>query len=164
MGKKNRKPIISMIWGFSDVSMNPKTNIICFLRHQDISKYPRNNHRTFLKICCFCKPQRVGNWHVFLKRPAPTIHKDPSNQLGNSWIWDQSLPENMKWAFGNMGSTSSKKHQMNFESLELWKPINSETKKPGNLETKTPRTHEGKTLWNQETLRPRNQETKKPRN
>ena len=60
--------------------------------------------------------------------------------LRNSWksrIWDQDLPENMKWIVGNMGS------------LKLW---NQEIKKPRNFETKKPRkqeppTPQQKRLW-----------------
>ena len=52
---------------------------------------------------------------------------DSPNNIMKSWRWDQYLPKNMKWEFGNMGPISSQKHHTYFESL---KPRNFETKKP----------------------------------
>ena len=48
----------------------------------------------------------------------------------------------MEWNFGNMGSSSAKKHGRDFETSE---PRNFETKKQRNQETEEPR--------NQETLK-----------
>ena len=56
---------------------------------------------------------------------TPTHSTGPSRRIPKihlitfwkSWIWDQSLPENMKWSFSNMGSISSN----NMKSfLTLW--------------------------------------------
>ena len=81
------------------------------------------------------------------KRRAPKIQTICLMPSSKSWIWDQYLPENMKWTFG--------------KSLKLW---NQETLKPRNQETLKPRNFENKKLWNQEPLKPRSQETLKPRN
>ena len=70
------------------------------------------------------------------RRRMPTIRLI---QSWKSWIWDQSLPENMRWEFG--------------KPLKLWI---FETKKLQNQETKT--------LWSQGTLKTRNQENKKQQN
>ena len=43
---RNRKPIIFMIWGFSDVSMTPKTNYDYLWRHQDTSNNQRKSQTT----------------------------------------------------------------------------------------------------------------------
>ena len=40
---KTKKPIISMICGFLDVSLSPKTNMIYLWRHQDTLTNPRNS-------------------------------------------------------------------------------------------------------------------------
>ena len=34
------------------------------------------------------------------KRRAPDNDEDPSKKSPTSWIWDQYLPDNMKWDFG----------------------------------------------------------------
>ena len=58
-----------------------------------------------------------------------------------SWIWDQCLPENMRWKCGNMGSISPRKINgfWNFETLnetlKLWKIWNLETLRIWYLET-----------------------------
>ena len=83
----------------------------------------------------------------------------------------------------DMGSISSRKHEMILWTFETLEPRNQETSKPRsvetrNFETKNPRNfetkkpskfetkklwnQEAKKLWNQETLKPRNQETNKP--
>ena len=36
----------------------------------------------------------------FSKIRSPKNDEDPSNQILKSWIWDQYLPENMTWKFG----------------------------------------------------------------
>ena len=41
---RDRTSIICMIWGFSDVSMTPKSNAFYFWRHQDASNNPRKAH------------------------------------------------------------------------------------------------------------------------
>ena len=46
---KDRKPIISMISAFLDVSLSPKTNIVYLLRHQDTQKNPRKFKNMFGK-------------------------------------------------------------------------------------------------------------------
>ena len=45
------------------------------------------------------------------------IPDDPSKISWKSWIRDQYLPENMKWIVGDMGSISSRKHEMEFMVL-----------------------------------------------
>ena len=56
-------------------------------------------------------------------------------------IRDQYPSQNMKWKFGNMGSTSSKNIKWNYATLNLWSQgtKNYETKnnKPRNQATKT---------------------------
>ena len=47
-----------------------------------------------------------------------------------SWVWDQYIPEDMKWHFGNMGA-------LNLETKKLW---NQETSKPIHFETKKQQT------------------------
>ena len=49
------------------------------------------------------------------KRLRPNNPEDPSHKILKECIWDQYLSKNMKWAFGNMGSMSSRKHE-----IEIW--------------------------------------------
>ena len=50
----------------------------------------------------FCRSQKSGSfcWHCW-KRRGPTNDEDTSETNLKSLIWDQYLPENMKWKFGN---------------------------------------------------------------
>ena len=70
---------------------------------------------------------------------ARKMMKTRLNKSWKSWIWDQDLPENMKWFFGN------------------------NTKKLRNQEPKKLRNQETKKLRDRETQKLRNQETKKLR-
>ena len=55
------------------------------------------------------------------KRLTPTIYEHPSQKSWTSWIWDQYLPENMKWKFG-----------------KLSRPRNHKTRKPENHNIRQP--------------------------
>ena len=44
----------------------------------------------------FGNPQVCRLW----RRRTPNNPEDPSNTSLKSWIWDQHLPEHMKWKFG----------------------------------------------------------------
>ena len=115
---------------------------------QQIQEAPQTN---FWKYC-FVMFQSFGNRHFwFVGKEGHRKHmKIRLTVSWKSWIWDQDLPENMKWKFGKMEPISSNKHEMEF--VNFW---NFETKQLWNQETKT--------LWNQGTWKPRNFETKKPR-
>ena len=91
-------PIISMISGFSDVSLSPKTIYFYIWRDQN----PPNNSS---KI-----PNRFGKLYVFaistvwisiilemLEKAGAEHHEDPSNCFRKSCMRDQSVTENMKW-------------------------------------------------------------------
>ena len=49
---RDRKPLMVMISGFSDVSPSPKTNIICLWRPQDTLTNPRESPNHFWEILC----------------------------------------------------------------------------------------------------------------
>ena len=85
----------------------------------------------------------IDNFDFFGKAGGRKLMEIRLNMSRQSWIWDQYLPENMKWNLFNMGQ---------------------ETKKPRNFETKTPRRQETKKPWNHEAKKLRNQEAKKPTN
>ena len=76
-----------------------------------------------------------------------------------SWIWNQYLPEDMTWKFGNIGIL----RRWNFGTLEPrnQEPWNQVTLKPRNFETRNLETEK---LWNQETKKLWKQETNKPIN
>ena len=57
---RNLKPLKSMIWGFLDVPLGPKTNIY-LLRHQDASNNPRKVLNHFRKISLFV---HVESWEI----------------------------------------------------------------------------------------------------
>ena len=103
----------------------PKTNIIYLWRHQDTVASPRKSQILFTNIIFVnIKISEIDNLGKDGRRTFPTT------RLINSWKywkWDQYLPENMKWNFGNMGS------------LKLWKLSNQETKARWSQETKKPR-------------------------
>ena len=97
---RDRKPIISMISAFSDVSLSPKTNFIYLWRPQDTSnnsrKLPKHSKKMFRILECL----QIDKFGLVGKdggRKIPTIR--PINSC-KSWRWDQYLPENMKWIFG----------------------------------------------------------------
>ena len=121
---RDRKPIIFMISGFSDVSTTPKTNIIYFLRHQDTQINPRYTPIMF-------KNSIYGNINTLEIENCRTILKIRLTKCWTSWIWDQYLPENMKWNFGNMGS-------LKLGNFETKKPRSQETLKPRNQTTSKP--------------------------
>ena len=77
----------------------------------------------------------VGNLEIseienleFWKRRGQNNPEDPSNMFRKYWIWNQDLPENMKWIFVNMGSifTKTKKNGclnlciFDFGTLKIW--------------------------------------------
>ena len=129
-------------FGIPDASFSPKTNIIYLSRPQDTSNNSRKIKNHFQNTFFW---EHFKNWHpcVFAvsgkdrRRTIPTIRRIIS---WKSWIWDQYLPEHMKWNFGNMGSISSEKIFNDFRKFEIWnfgtlKPRNQETEKPRNFET-----------------------------
>ena len=156
-----------MISEFSDVSLSPKTNIIYLWRHQNI-KRPRK-YQMISRTYCFGK--NIKNENVG-KDGHRTIMKIRITFSWKSWIWEQYLPESMKLKFGNSGSISINKHEMdfriletlelcNFATLKLW---NQESLKPGIRETSKPRNQETKKPRKPDTYKSRNQKTKKLRN
>ena len=72
----NRKPIICMISGFSDVSMSPNTNICYLLRPQNTSTKPRKARLVFEKYYVY-ESRNVGNPETSekLERRTPKIMK-----------------------------------------------------------------------------------------
>ena len=126
-----------MISEFVDVSLAPKT--ICFILWDTRTpKTKQENPWNVFKHIIFTniKISEIENVVIFRKDGHRQILESRLRNSWTSWIWDQYLPESMKWKIG-----------------KFCKPINHETK---HRETKKPR--------NQETKRPRDQETKKPRN
>ena len=75
-----------MVFGFSDVSMIQKTISFIF-----------GDTTLEIQVC-----EHVG------KDVRRIILKIRLKSFWKSWIWDQHLPENMRWLFGNIGSISSK--------------------------------------------------------
>ena len=141
----------SCFWDLVDVSMGPETNYLWLWIHQIThiiqESYQIISENILLRVLEILE---VGNFENFGKAERQTILTIRLIDSWRSWIWDQYFSKNIKWKFGNMGSSSSKNIRY---LLKLW---DSETKKPRNQETKTPS--------NYETKKPRNQETKKPRN
>ena len=80
-----------------------------------------------IEKCCNLGIYKLGDQKNLKcwRRRAPGNMKIGLIIVAKSWIWDQHIPENMKWCFGNMGS------------LNLWtlKPRNQETKKSRNQQT-----------------------------
>ena len=61
----------------------------------------------------------LGNLEILWIESFICFGKDRGRQIpkirlffGKPWIWDKYLPNNMKWKFGNMGSLSIKKHEL----------------------------------------------------
>ena len=116
-----------MLPRFGDASMSPKTTIIYFWRHQDILSNIRKHAQTFQKNIFWaiskCRKRKI---RIVEKTRAENSWGSVLSLSGQSWIWDQYLPENMRWAFGNMGSIFAEKTLNEFgkfrnvESLKLW--------------------------------------------
>ena len=99
---RSRKHIMFMIFGFWDVSMTPKTKYVYLRRHQDtphnLTKSPNHFYKLlYLEIAKCWKYKSLSS----LKKTRPDIPEDPSNIL-------ESL---------NMGSISSRKHEMHMSVL-----------------------------------------------
>ena len=94
---RDRKPLISMISGFFDVSMTPKTNDFYLWRHQDTLKNPRKYTKTFSEMLLL-EIASLGHrqFWKFWNRRVPKTPNDPSLTLLS------------------MGSISSRKHEMAF--------------------------------------------------
>ena len=75
---KYRKPFISMISGFSDASLSPKTNIIHLWRHQGTTKNRKTSHMFFINIRMWEIQISV---FVSYKNRAPGNPDDPSNTI-----------------------------------------------------------------------------------
>ena len=104
------------------------------------------------------KSQNFGNPECWQrsKRRAPNNPADLIRLIRSwkYWIWDQYLPENLKWAFGKSLKFETKKPR-NFETnktLKCW------TKKPRNQDPPYPSTyrlpplHPTTLLWGREPL------------
>ena len=122
------KPIMFICWdtGMPKINQEHPWNIFRSIRFRNVTNFELHNFDSFRKDG---------------RRTIPTFCLMES---WKSWIWDQYLPENMKWVVGNMGS------------LKLWnftttKPGDQETKKPRNFGTKKPnkeaRNYETKTCY-----------------
>ena len=89
---ENPKLLISMISGFGDVSLAPKTNCFYLSRPQDAWRNPRKwqrlpNHTSY-------KFQNIGNFKTFETNCKDGHRKAPTIRLINSWtswIWNQYL-------------------------------------------------------------------------
>ena len=142
----------SFSW-FRDFRMCPwAPKQFCLLwRHQDTSTISRENPNCF-KIC-------VGNFKIIGNRQIWKNGKDTCQEtptirvriLWNSGIWDQYLPEKMKWNVGNMGSVASQNIKWVFWIYDFLEHRNLETMKPRNQETETLRNLESKKRRNQGT-------------
>ena len=132
---RDRQPIISVISGFSDVSLSPKTNIIYLWRHQDTSNNPRTIQIIFWNIMFGNhKKWETRNLKVLEKTGAEHAWRPVLNFLGNteSVIRDQYL---QKTGNGNL------------VTWDQYLPKHFETKKLRNLETLKPRNFETKQPW-----------------
>ena len=120
--KTTRRLRIFMFSDLVGLTMTPQTNYIWFWGHQLCQKVQAiPNH--FWKISCW-KSQHAWflNFGKDGGRKIPTI----SLIFWKYWIWDQQLPEIMKWNFDNMGSIVMGKQEMaflnpwNYETLKAW--------------------------------------------
>ena len=69
------KPLIRMIWGFSDVSMTPRTNIIYLRRHQERHFEKHNKIQTIFEISF------VGNLKCSEIKNHENVGKDGRRKL-----------------------------------------------------------------------------------
>ena len=77
---RDRKPPMFMIWGFSDVSMTPKTNHVYLWRHQDTPKNPRKTFKPFQTYSSGIS-QHFEKYVLFLVKTRATNADDPSNKI-----------------------------------------------------------------------------------
>ena len=100
--RRIRIPIIFMIWGFSYLSMTPKTNIIYLWKHQKTPNIDTQIPNHFPNHYCW-KPQNVGTRKVGNnKKWGPKKLEDPSNGF---------------LKILNMGSISPIKHELEFLNM-----------------------------------------------
>ena len=91
---KTQKPFIFMIFGFWDMFMTPKTNLLNFGDTKVLQERQEKTQIPFRNI--FWKISDLGN-RTCWKRRAPENPGDSSLDSCNSWIWYQYLQENMNW-------------------------------------------------------------------
>ena len=153
-----------MISGFLDVSMSPKTNLIYLWRYQDTSNDLRKapNHFRRNMLLENLRMSETMSWQCW-KRRAPGNLEDPVDIyfVWEYWIWDQYLPENMKWNFGKVGSISPK--NITWMVFDVWNVgtanlLNFENKKPKTQETKHQEPNTKQEAKNQQNKKTRNQE------
>ena len=150
---KTLNPSCSWFRDFRTWPWAAKPILLIFWRHHDIITHPRKNTNRFWEIL-FVEISNCWKSKMILfgrdgRRELSTIRLINS---WRSWIWEQYLPEDMKWKIGDLGWISSDHIKWfsklwKFETLELWnqetlKPRNQETKRPRNQETKNPPTHQ----------------------
>ena len=107
-----------MIWGFSDVSLSFKTNYFYLWRHQDTSNNPRRNPKHSWEIV-FYESQHFAKSKTLeiLEKARTEHHEDPPNDFENLEYGINTFLENMKWKFGNMGSSEQRLND--FVTLKL---------------------------------------------
>jgi len=133
----DRKHIMFMISGFSDVSMAPRT-ISFILRDTRILQITNEQTQHILGKYYCCKPQNYEKQKLLMLGKAGTqTPDDPSNMFWRSVIWDQYRPESIKRKCGNMGYWL-------FEALKLW---NFEALKQRNFEIKQPKVQNKNGTW-----------------
>lgn len=102
---KPEKPSCSWFSGLVDVSMTPKINYSWVRAHQNISKSLRTDINLFFNMLC------VGS-RIFRKDARQENIESHFISSQETWIWDQSLPERMNWAFGSLQSMEFKEFQV----------------------------------------------------
>ena len=134
-------------FGISGRVPEPRKHYVYLWRPQDTLKNKRKpNHLEHL-ILGNPKLWSVGNDR---RRQIMNIRLKNSCKSCKSWIWDQHLPENMKWQFGKSlklwhQETNNLWHQET-KKLTTKKPLSQETKKPRNNNSEKPRNQESTTL------------------
>ena len=148
---RNRTRVISLIQDFWTFPWLPKPTVSIFGDPGYLKEF-ENIPKQFENILVW-KSQNVVHRYFWTclkngRREIPTIHLV---KYWESCIWNQNLPENMKWAFGNMEPISFKKTWNRFcELLKLWnqgtliprkqKPRIQETAQPMTQETRSQET------------------------
>ena len=142
------KPSFLCFWDFWTCPRAPKSIILMF---EDPRILKQNKEKQFIfKNLILINLKVLDIQHFdFFRKDGRWKSRSPNITISwKSWIWDQYIPANMKWHFGNMGSVCSKTIN-EFWIDELWNFLNFETLKLRNVETKK--------LWSQETKKPRSQ-------
>ena len=120
---KTWQPIMFMVFGPSGCDHDSQKPISIIFGDTKILQTIQEQSQTILEKYYLGNIRIVQNESLKIGKAVNRKIRRSIGHVWESWIWDQYLPENMRWRFGNVGSIPTKKTWTvfwNFETLQLW--------------------------------------------